>query len=452
MTLRGIALLACALLPGALGRLGQSRQPFLVKLWKEHARSIHPEGQNITHEANRDHGRGYFVGKIMLGSPEPQEMHVVFSTTTGMVSLPSSNCASTACQEHHRYSPAKSETSVDVQRDGSPVDPNGGRMAPAGVRRDTASLGFYTTNGTQDTTGLEGNFVAERLCMGDRFGNAGKAEPICAKVSLVVATTIQEATFRTRPQDGLVGLSLQGLSIAPHFNVLNCLSSGGLQSHFGFFVEDDAKNAEIVFGGYDRERLAAPLAWVPLAQPALGHWLVDIKGVTVGSKRLAMCQAPGGCRGMLDTSSPGITMPEGLAPELMALIEPEKASGKGCTLPEFSLELAGGVTLTLRVEDYAGPRCEPEIRTHHFGQDIVEGELFLLGEPVLRRYYTVFDWGRERLGFAMANVERSCQRLHNAGLPTAPGSCQGSVEPLQDAVVMLEQEQEVTLRFHRQEA
>lgn len=371
---------------------------------------------------------------------------MAFSTTTGMVSLPSSKCASAACQEHHRYSPAMSETSMDVQKDGRPVDPAGGRLAPEGMRRDTASLGFYTTNG-DDTTGLEGNFVSETLCVGDRLGNVGLPQPVCAKVSLVVATTMQEATFRTRPQDGMVGLSLRGLSIEPHFNVLHCLSKEGLDSQFGFFVSDDASTAELVFGGHDRTRLESALSWVPVAVPELGHWLVDILGVQVGGKRLDMCRGKGSCRGMIDTSSPGITMPESLSDQLMDLILPGRPEGAatGCSLPDLGLELEGGVTLTLRVEDYAGPRCEPEIRTHRFGEDIVGAGLFLLGEPVLRRYYTVFDWGAERLGFGMAKVERSCQRLSAVGLPAS--SCTGPVEDLEDAVVLLAEPEDYDLRM-----
>jgi len=452
MALVWIALfLVSALVRPSSARLGQSRQPFLVKLWKEHARRNKSDA-NATKEAVVDHGGGYFVGSLLLGSPTPQVLHVVFSTTTGMVSLPSSNCSSAACKEHTRYSPCKSQTSMDVQRNGLPVDPNGGRFAPEGAERDTASLGFYTAGSSEgDSTGLEGNFVRERVCMGDRLGNAGKADPACAKVVMVVATTIQAQTFASRPQDGLVGLGLQGLSMGPQFNILNQLGAEGMQKMFGFFVEDDAKNAELVFGGMDRERLAAPLAWVPVVTPELGHWLLEITGVRVGSQLLSMCQAPQRCRGLVDTGSPGITMPEGLAPELDELIKPKQEGGKGCALPELTLELSGGVSLTLRVEDYAGPRCEPEIRTHHFGEFIVGAQLFLLGEPVLRRYYTVFDWGEERVGFGVANVERSCQRLHVAGLPTGPGDCQGEVGPLEDELFMLEQEQGVTLRRNKQE-
>jgi len=253
---------------------------------------------------------------------------------------------------------------------------------------------------------------------------------------MVVATTIAEGALRTRPQDGLVGLGLEGLSIEPHFNFLRCLSNDGLKSQFGFFVEDDAKNAELTFGGYNRERFDPPLAWVPVAAPEIGHWLLTITGVRVGSQKLEMCRSGSGCRGMIDTSSPGINIPEDLAPELMDLVAPDVVGGVMCALPDLSLELEGGVTLTLRVEDYAGPRCEPEIRTHGFGEDIVGAQLIILGEPMIRRYYTVFDWGAMRLGFAMARVARSCQRLSAAGLPAGPGDCQGSVEPFEDELML----------------
>merc|ERR550532_2229493 len=121
----------------------------------------------------------------------------------------------------------------------------------------------------------------------------------------------------------MVGLSLKGLSIEPHFNILDRLGGEGLPPQFGFFVEDDARNAELVFGGYDRGRTESGLEWVPVAAPEMGHWLVDIVGLRVGGERLNMCRQPLSCRGMIDTSSPGITMPEGLLnSELKDMISP----------------------------------------------------------------------------------------------------------------------------------
>merc|ERR1719482_1130632 len=35
--------------------------------------------------------------------------------------------------------------------------------------------------------------------------------------------------------------------------------------------------------------------------------------------------------------------------------------------------------------------------------------LFILGEPVLHRYYTVFDWAGPKIGFGVANNKRNTQ-------------------------------------------
>jgi len=34
-------------------------------------------------------------------------------------------------------------------------------------------------------------------------------------------------------------------------------------------------------------------------------------------------------------------------------------------------------------------------------------KLFILGEPVLHRYYTVYDWENHRVGFSLANNRRN---------------------------------------------
>merc|ERR1712048_1303135 len=34
-------------------------------------------------------------------------------------------------------------------------------------------------------------------------------------------------------------------------------------------------------------------------------------------------------------------------------------------------------------------------------------KLFILGEPVLRKYYTVYDWKHKRVGFGLARQEKN---------------------------------------------
>jgi len=54
------------------------------------------------------------------------------------------------------------------------------------------------------------------------------------------------------------------------------------------------------------------------------------------------------------------------------------------------------------VRRYCRPRLMPVRLPEPLGP-----KLFILGEPVLHRYYTVFDWGQQRVGFGLANNRRN---------------------------------------------
>eukprot|EP00913_Durusdinium_trenchii_P017619 g16559.t1 len=47
-------------------------------------------------------------------------------------------------------------------------------------------------------------------------------------------------------------------------------------------------------------------------------------------------------------------------------------------------------------------------------------KLFILGEPVLHRYYTVYDWEEKRVGFSLANTQRNTMDLSQLGRGTLP--------------------------------
>merc|ERR1719215_310604 len=229
----------------------------------------------------------------------------------------------------------------------------------------------------------------------------------------------------------MIGLSLSALAIQPHFHFLSRLGMEGLQSHFGFYVSDDAHNAEITFGGHDQTRLESGLKWVPVAAPDLGHWFVDVIKVTVGDQDVGMCGENKPCRGLVHTSSPKIVVPADISENLMSSLNSERSGqSQSCSFPELSFHLKDGLVLKLQAEDYVGPGCKAEVITHHLGVDQSGGAaLIMLGEPMLRRYYTVFDWEKESVAFAPMRVKRSCRRLQRAGLPM-PSHCVSRLEYL----------------------
>jgi len=202
------------------------------------------------------------------------------------------------------------------------------------------------------------------------------------------------------PHDGTVGLGLEGLSINPLFNFFGRYAAGAKAPFPQFGVFFGSKGGEITFGGHNPLRSASPLTWTPIVRREEGYWQVHIASVRVGNHTMDICR-DGGCRGIIDTCASRIGVPSTLAPSLKALLATVPgAQQEGCQGPDLHFDLQGTV-VTLRAEDYAdGPSCAPQLAPLQLPQEFAGA--FVFGEPVLRRYYTVFDLAASRIGFGIA--------------------------------------------------
>lgn len=110
----------------------------------------------------------------------------------------------------------------------------------------------------------------------------------------------------------------------------------------------------------------------------------------------------------------------------------------GANCPEIHIDLANsGPTLTLRAEDYGGRGADGGSQ-HCDRRAITELDLptelattFILGEPVLRRYYSVFDWGERRIGFGLAREETA----EEAEAGQAAAEAEAAAVPLPEEIV-----------------
>jgi len=362
--------------------------------------------------------KSFYIGTVRVGTSAegPQEMLVFFDTGSGQVILDSTRCSAPACLRHRRYA-ADAQTAVSVNTDGRPV--------PRGSWGDVVTIGLDTND--VEPGKVTGNFVRDTVCLGTERGPGSSRAEACAELVLVAATNMTAQPFAQAPFDGIVGLGLEGLSIAGEYSFFGRLrASAGLLPHFAIFVPPGHQDgrAEITFGGHNAARLASPLAWVPVVKPEDGFWQVAITSLEVGGRQLSLCGD--GCRGVVDSSSSHLGVPEETLEEFEAALV---AGGVECSDgPELRITLEGGVVLALTAGDYSrreGTRCRPQVhplldadRQKAGRQSIDKREVrsgglaarsFVLGEPVLRRYYTVYDWDAKRVGFGRAAGMRAAR-------------------------------------------
>mmetsp|Transcript_41013 Transcript_41013/g.112849 ORF Transcript_41013/g.112849 Transcript_41013/m.112849 type:complete len:482 (+) Transcript_41013:266-1711(+) len=420
--------------------------------------------------------KSVYFGTVFLGMPR-QRFSMVFDTGSGHVIVPSVGCHSETCTMHSRYDPRLSSKSEEVDYDGTPIQ--------AGAPRDQITVAF----GTGEVTG---QFANELLCLGTdqeepppkeaARSQAGKAflgetnasirdaldevPPECIPVRIVMATEMTQEPFASFTFDGVLGLGLEGLALAPEFSYFGMLAKLGQLAHgsFGVFLADsDDDFSEISFGGHNPDRVSSALTYVPVAMPELGYWQVQILAVRVGGKPMDFCN-DGQCRAVVDTGTSLIAVPGAFADPLQDALEsslqdpePQAASALNCRdavgpLLEFDID-ENGATLTLGPGDYArssiqtaeddadeavdaaakalggedvAPPQEAKCRPTLMPIDLPEPlgpKLFILGEPVLRKYYTTYDWQLKRVGFGLAahsHADEDDDETDDAPLLTRP--------------------------------
>jgi saccharopepsin len=395
---------------------------------------------------NSDEGLEYhksaYFGELTVGDP-PVTFTVVFDTGSGHLILPSTYCHSDTCRVHTRYRRSQSRTAKDIDYDGTLVEP--------GQPRDQITISF----GTGEATGV---FVEDVVCLGedkelkqaldsevedeeeDSDSDSNGLSDGCVKLRMIAATDMSEDPFKSFNFDGVLGLGLDGLSQASEFNFLNVMAasehrqSGTAPQTFSVFLGDsEAEDSEISFGGWKQEHLAGNLGWNKVVMPEEGHWMIQIDSLTVAGERLKFCD-DGQCRAVVDTGTSLLAVPTAIFPELYELLKHSAHRSGECGVAGIGYDLniqLENFTVSLGPKDYARPEeresgfdqpwqevlnkpaFDPSVRIRHdvmckpmlMSMDLpapLGPKLFILGEPVLRKYYTVYDGREKRVGFGRA--------------------------------------------------
>jgi len=355
---------------------------------------------------------------------------VVFDTGSGQLVLPSAYCNSPTCKAHRRYRRSKSSTGLDINFDGSPVT--------GGEKRDAMSVSY----GTGDINGVA---VEDIICMSGATGRMNQSVvETCVNMRFVAATYLSEDPFADFEFDGIVGLGMDALSQNPEFNFVHVIGKhlkdlgSSHPSTFAVFLAHQGEDSEIALGGWNSLHAAESLSFGPVHDPEMGHWIIPIHALRIDGRELDLCK-DGTCRAAVDTGTSLLSVPTA---SFMPIFEGLRHAGSPaghCMGPGPQLQIdLGHFTMVIGPREYAevvhvsrrvpkrvkltaGPaessngrtrtdlRCFPALMAMDF-EEPMGPKLYLLGEPVLRKYYTVFDAERQMVGLARATHRQALGR------------------------------------------
>ncbi|XP_078276605.1 gastricsin-like [Rhinoraja longicauda] len=316
-----------------------------------------------------------YYGPITIGTP-PQSFQVLFDTGSSNLWIDSIYCSSQSCSNHPKYDPRRSSTFT--------------------TNRQT----FQMSYGSGSLSGFFGY---------DTVDVAGISIP---NQEFGVSQNEPGSTFYYAKFDGILGLSYPALSAGGATTVFDGMMNNRLVEEPVFSVylgrQPNSQNGgEVTFGGVDTSKYSGEIVWVPVLQEL--YWLIPMQGVLVGG-RTAFCSR--GCQAMVDTGTSLLTAPSEELEELMRYIGAQQNQNGdyivNCNdvsrMPSLTFVISG-MDLTIPASAYIKQNynyCYAAFEPTYLPAPTRNGPFWILGDVFLREFYSIYDRGNNRMGFAKA--------------------------------------------------
>jgi len=323
-----------------------------------------------------DYSDAQYYGPIHVGTPG-QTFQVIFDTGSSNLWVPSTHCNSVSCLLHSRYNSAKSSTFAS----------NG--------------TAFHIQYGTGSLDGIISTDVVN--IGGLAIKGQGFAE----------ATVLPGVTFLVAKFDGILGLGFDTISVdgvvPPWYNLISQhLVSEPVFSVWHSKNPRGANGGQLILGGVANSYFKGDIFYQPLTQKT--YWQFEFDDLLFGGKSQGYC---GGvkCKVIADTGTSLIAGPSKAISALnhllgaVGIINGEAiftSCDNALRLPNVDFVI-GGKTFSLSASDYV-VNSNGTCISGFLGLDIPAptGPLWILGDVFISSYYTVFDYGNSRVGFATA--------------------------------------------------
>lgn len=344
-----------------------------------------------------------YYGRLLVGSPA-QEFSVAFDTGSGNIIVPSKGCTDEGCKGHRKYDPQLSNMSVALGNHSNLGQPK--RRSRPGVRSKARHSEMPTFSAELLSDDVEisfgqglvsGSYMRDRICLG--------SDGLCLQADFIATNFESRDPFAAVAYDGVLGLSLPQLAEGPTYSIVESMLRAKLLHDpiFAIFLGYEGEVSEATFGEYRQEKMASELFWAPVTMP--GFWQIELEDAMVGPDRLQVCNGHSKCQAIVDTGTTFITGPDEVITAVRNAVELKEDCSNVKSLPDISF-LLGRHVLSLKPADYVlqtNNACTLALMPLDIPPP--RGPLTILGEPFLRRYYTVYDHNHMRVGFALAKHE-----------------------------------------------
>ncbi|XP_070151124.1 lysosomal aspartic protease-like [Polyergus mexicanus] len=308
-----------------------------------------------------------YYGNITIGTP-PQQFSVLFDTGSSNLLVPSAQGSNLnlACYSHNNYDSTKSST----------YKPNG---IPFAIQYRTGNLSGFLSTDNVNVAGLN--------VQNQTFGEAS-SEP--------------GLTFVFSNFDGILGMGYPSISVdgvTPVFN--NMIQQHLVQEPiFSFYLNRDPSaevGGELILGGVDHDHYEGNITYFPVTHES--YWQFGLDHVTIADNILSP-----NSQAIADTGISLIVGPSDVINNINQLIGADYNGNVDCNtidqLPTIGFVLSG-ITFNLTSKDYIIQDEEDGVAICISGFEAsAESLLWILGEVFLVQYYSVFDLGRNQVGFA----------------------------------------------------
>jgi hypothetical protein len=315
-----------------------------------------------------DYQNAQYYGSVTVGTP-PQTFNVIYDTGSANLWVPNKKVGLVGLLKH-KYDSSKSSTYV---KNGTDFKIQYGSGPVSGYwSEDTISIGGMPV---KQQTFAE---VTDAKGLGFAYG-IGKF-------------------------DGILGLGWDTISVdhvpTPFGNLVK---SGQLAApEFAFYLGNNQPGT-LIIGGTDKSHYTGDFSYVPLKKE--DYWRINLDGVKFGGESASTCKDA-----IVDSGTSLLAGPKADVAAIAKKAGAKLILGKEYTIDCSKISTLPALTFTLGGKDYTFEGKDYVIQSAStclfamMGIDVPapHGPLWILGDVFMRKYYTVFDWGNKRLGFATA--------------------------------------------------